>query len=173
MNFKRKQEMKRIFETPSDIRKIVESQPDANKIVYTYGVWDLLHPGHIKLLQRAKELGDFLIVGVVADAPVSKLKGKNRPVQKIHDRLYIVGSLRCVDAVLAQPEYDPSFELQSIKRIDILTKGDDWNIIPGSATVEKLGGQLIKLNYSTDYSTSKFVSKISGKRQKISGEPQC
>ena len=130
------------------------------KIVYTYGAWDLLHPGHINYLLRASELGAFLIVGVVADKPIMDLKGNNRPIQKQFDRMLILGSLRCVDAVIPQPEYDPSDQLKSIHRVDILTKGDDWEYIPGTETIEELGGKLIKFSYTKGFSTSSLVSKV-------------
>ncbi len=146
-----------------DINKILESLPIGKKIVYTYGVWDLLHPGHTRLLMRAKELGDFLIVGTVDDAPVRKLKGNLRPVQGFKDRMSNIGFLKFVDAVLYQEAYDPSAVMRRLHRVDILTKGDDWDYIPGTETIEELGGELILLSYSEDYSTSKLVNKVSNK----------
>ena len=138
------------------------------KIVYTYGVFDLLHPGHISLLERAKALGDYLIVGVVADKPVKDLKGKDRPIMKACDRLRIIEALRCVDLAVLQPEYDPSNDIENLSlcniKVDILAKGDDWDYIPGTETVEKLGGKLIKLSYTQGSSTSDMVKKIRGNK---------
>ena len=105
-------------------------------------------------------LGDFLIVGVVADLPIRELKGASRPVQTQEERILTSGSIRDVDAVIAQSDYDPTIILEQLPRIDILTKGDDWDYIPGTQTIEKLGGKLIKLNYSDGYSTSKLVKKM-------------
>lgn len=153
------------------VKQIIDRLPAKTTVVYTYGVWDLLHPGHVILLSRAKELGDFLIVGVVADDQVAKLKGSDRPVQKTKDRLFVVGSLRCVDAAIPQALYDPSDELKYLKRINILTKGDDWTNIPGTDTIHALGGKLVKLGYSQGFSTSQTISKLTGKSVGKHGEP--
>lgn len=144
----------------SKLKETILSLPDSKVIVYTYGVWDLLHPGHIKLLKRAKALGDFLIVGVVSDKPVKELKGDDRPTQSEEDRLIIVSNLRMVDAAIIQKLYDPAKEMEAISKLDILVKGDDWDYIPGQEVIEKMGGNLVKLKYSSSYSTSSLVSKI-------------
>jgi len=161
----------RVYNSLEDIRNLIKKLPDERTVVYTYGVWDLLHPGHINLLRRAKEMGDFLIVGVVADGPVKKLKGDNRPIQKFNDRLSIVGSLRCVDAAIPQTLYDPSDELLFLERVDVLTKGDDWGNIPGTETIEAMGGKMVKLSYSHGYSTSQTISKLTGESENSYGEP--
>ena len=129
----------------SKLKETILSLPDSKVIVYTYGVWDLLHPGHIKLLKRAKALGDFLIVGVVSDKPVKELKGDDRPTQSEEDRLIIVSNLRMVDAAIIQKLYDPAKEMEAISKLDILVKGDDWDYIPGQEVIEKMGGNLVKL----------------------------
>jgi len=148
------------FEDFESLNSVITKLSTDKSVVYTYGVWDLLHPGHIRLLARAKNLGDFLVVGVVSDSPVAELKGEDRPVQNQNERLINVGSLRFVDAAIPQKEYDPSSELRNLFRVNILTKGDDWEYIPGVETVEELGGRLIKLGYSESFSTSKIVKKI-------------
>ena len=135
-------------------------------IIYTYGVFDLLHPGHIKLLEKAKKLGDYLIVGIVGDKAVSELKGKDRPIQLAKDRLFIIENLKCVDKVMHQKTYNPSKNLllleQKHMKVNILTKGDDWEKIPGEELIKKLGGKLIKLPYSKKFSTTSMVKKIKG-----------
>ncbi|MBT6047196.1 MAG: adenylyltransferase/cytidyltransferase family protein [Candidatus Scalindua sp.] len=161
------------YSSIDDVHRVVKILPDNMVVVYTYGVWDLLHPGHIKLMIRAKDLGDFLIVGVVEDGPVRKLKGEGRPVQNLEERLFNVGALRCVDAAIIQGKYDPSEEMKAIRKINILTKGDDWENIPGTKTIHELGGKLIKLPYSPEHSTSSMVAKISGKPKTNHGEPEC
>ena len=134
---------------------------DKMRKIYTYGAYDLLHPGHIKFLKRARELGDYLIVGVVADEAVRELKGDDRPVQEQKDRAYIIENLDCVDEVVLQDGYDPSRCLKAHKgKIDFLVKGDDWDYIPGTETIEELGGTLVKLPYSKKYSTSGVINKI-------------
>jgi len=151
----------KLFNRIDDLNQIIDNLPEDFRIVYTYGAWDLLHPGHIRFLSRARELGDFLIVGVVSDTPIQDLKGEERPIQTLSERLIIVSSLRIVDATIIQPEYDPSDQLQSLKRVSILTKGDDWEYIPGEETITKLGGKLVKLSYTEGVSTSYLVSKLS------------
>jgi len=159
------------FHSLEEVKSIIKKLPNQKTVVYTYGVWDLLHPGHINLLRRAREIGDFLIVGVVADEPVRKLKGGGRPVQNFDDRLSVVGSLRCVDAAIPQTLYDPSDELLFLERIDVLTKGDDWENIPGTETIEAMGGKMVKLGYSRGYSTSQTISKLTGETVTSHGEP--
>lgn len=132
-----------------------------DKTVYTYGAFDLLHPGHIKMLENAKSYGDKLIVGIVGDAAIKKLKGEDRPIQSQEDRFRIVDSLKCVDVTLKQRDYDPVPNMKKVKP-DILVKGDDWDYIPGQEWIEKNGGKLIKPKYSSGWSTSTTVKKIKG-----------
>ena len=163
------------FKNLDDLNKILEDLDNSIKIVYTYGAWDLLHPGHIHLLSRAKMLGDFLIAGVVSDEPIKELKGNERPVQAQDERLITIGSLRCVDAAISQPKYDPSDQLKYLKRVDILTKGllgEEGkgkiaavrtllsNPKVNKETIEKLGGELITFNYTKGFSTSSIVGKL-------------
>jgi len=152
----------RIFESVDRLNQVIRKRPKNSVIVYTYGAWDILHPGHVKFLLRARNLGDFLIVGVVADKPIKNLKGDDRPIQSQDERMFVVGSLNCVDAVIFQPEYDPSPEIKSLNHVDILTKGDDWDYIPGQETIVEVGGSLVKLGYSPEFSTTSIVSKITG-----------
>lgn len=132
--------------------------------VYTYGAWDLIHPGHIKLLERAKALGDYLIVGIVSDDAIKNLKGTDRPIQTQVDRAYVIESIIHVDEIVLQEGYDPTANLEKCeaegKHIDILAKGDDWDYIPGTETIEKLGGVLVKLKYTKGHSTSSIVTKL-------------
>lgn len=132
------------------------------KVVYTYGAWDLLHPGHIKLLEKAKSYGDVLYVGVVGDEAIKELKGEGRPIQTQVDRIEIVGSLKCVDVVMSQKDYDPVPNMEKIKP-SVLVKGDDWDIIPGVMWIEQHGGKLIKPSYSKEWSTSKIIKKVGDK----------
>ena len=151
--------IKKYYST-NDLKSTLQNLPDNYKIVYTYGAFDILHPGHIKLLVGARELGDFLIVGIVSDSPIAKLKGKKRPIQKLEERLTNISSIRCVDAAIEQLEYDPSSELLGLSRINILAKGDDWDYIPGTETIESMGGKLMKLSYTKEFSTSRIVKKM-------------
>ena len=131
------------------------------KYVYTYGVFDLLHPGHVVLLNNAKLLGDYLIVGIVSDSAVKRKKGEDRPILSQEDRGMLISNLKCVDEIIYQDEFDPTEQIKAYShKIDILTKGDDWEYIPGTEIVEKLGGELIKLPYTLQYSTSSMVNQI-------------
>ena len=143
-----------------DIQTAAAYIPLGSVVGYTYGAFDVLHPGHTRLLRRAKSLCDFLIVGVVADGPIKDLKGKDRPVNSLADRLEVVSELRCVDIAIEQPLYDPSNELRALARIDILVKGDDWDYIPGTATIQYMGGKLIKLPYSQGWSSSQTIKRM-------------
>jgi len=138
---------------------VIFSKVSSNKVVYTYGAFDLLHPGHIKMLETAKSYGNKLIVGIVGDSAISELKGKNRPIQTLKDRIKIISSLKCVDEVIEQTEYNPIENLEKY-RPDILVKGDDWKHIPGEKWMRENGGILIKPSYSKDWSTSKVVKKM-------------
>ncbi len=158
MNFKKP--WSNSVNTIIEVNEIINNLSKDKIIVYTYGVWDLFQPGHLRLLHRARMLGDFLVVGVVSDLPVKELKGDDRPTQGQEERLLTVGGARCVDVAVPQKLYDPSAELKSLKRINILTKGDDWDYIPGQETIEALGGQLVKLSYTKGFSTSQTVKKM-------------
>jgi len=131
------------------------------KTVYTYGAFDLFHPGHLRLLQNAKSYGHKLIVGVVGDEAIKKLKGNDRPIQPLADRMDIVANLKCVDEVIVQDTYDPITNLESINP-DVLVKGDDWDFIPGEKWIEKEGRKLIKPPYNAGWSTSGTIKKIRG-----------
>lgn len=127
------------------------------KVVYTYGAFDLLHPAHVQLLEKAKAMGCHLVVGILSDEAIRNRKGKERPVQTYEDRAFIVKALRCVDEVVYQETYDP---VPSMKKyhIDILTKGDDWEDCEKSARL--YGCEFKKLYYNDKYSTSQMVAKI-------------
>ena len=150
----------KLFDKMSDLNSEISSLSKSSKVVYTYGAWDLVHPGHLKFLIRAKNLGHFLIVGVISDQQIRSFKGEERPLQSQSDRSLIVSSFSFVDAVMFQENYDPSDILRSLSRVDILTKGDDWDYIPGQETINELGGNLVKLNYSDGFSTTSLVNKI-------------
>lgn len=127
------------------------------KVVYTYGAFDLLHPAHVQLLEKAKDMGCYLVVGILSDEAIRERKGSERPIQTYEDRALIIRSLRCVDEVVRQETYDP---VPSMKKynIDILTKGDDWEDCIKSA--ERYGCEFKKLYYNDKYSTTKIVRRL-------------
>ena len=132
-----------------------------NKIVFTNGCFDLLHPGHIHLLHKAKELGNRLVVGLNADISVSRLKGSNRPILKEHDRASILGSLDCVDLVVIFDEDTPE-NLIRILKPDILVKGADYRMqeVVGREIVEAYGGTVQLIQVLEGYSTTGITEKV-------------
>jgi len=162
------QEKERIYELCRKYKKphfrlsgIIFEYIKPEVIVYTYGAWDLLHQGHLNMLEKAKSYGDKLIVGIVGDEAIKKLKGNDRPIQSQEDRLRIVSSLKCVDLAIKQEDYNPIPNME-IYQPHILVKGDDWKYIPGEEWIESHNGKLIKPNYSKGWSTSDIVKKIRG-----------
>ena len=131
------------------------------KVVFTNGVFDLLHPGHIRYLQDARRLGDALIVGLNSDRSVRTNKGPERPITPEAERAEILEALTCVDAVAVFDEETPA---EIIKRIqpDVLVKGADWgpdNIV-GRDTVEARGGRVVRMDLSPGYSTTELIRKV-------------
>lgn len=133
----------------------------SNKIVFTNGCFDLLHPGHVKYLADAKSLGERLVVGVNADQSVQKLKGKNRPIQNQKSRMEILASLHAVDAVILFEEDTPELLIKALKP-DFLVKGGDWDVskIVGSDFVKSYGGNVLSIPFVDGYSTSNIEQKI-------------
>ena len=130
-------------------------------VVFTNGCFDLLHPGHIDLLERARALGDKLIVGINSDTSVRSIKGEGRPVMNQSDRKTVLESLRAVDEVIIFDELTPENLIRNLKP-DILVKGGDWkpNEIVGSDYVLADGGEVISVPLLGEYSTSKIVNSI-------------
>lgn len=131
------------------------------KIVFTNGCFDLIHAGHIDLLERAKEKGVKLIVGINSDKSVRAIKGNNRPFQNQEERKKILENLKPVDEVFIFDELTPEKLIKKIKP-DVLIKGGDWkeNEIIGSDFVLKSGGEVFSLPLKKGYSSSKIVEKI-------------
>ena len=113
------------------------------KIVFTNGCFDILHAGHIKYLESAAQLGDHLIIAVNSDESVTKLKGESRPINILSSRLYLLGSLSCVDAVFPFTEETP-LQVITILKPDVLVKGGDYKPekIVGAKEVLSWGGRV-------------------------------
>lgn len=141
--------------------KIQHLKRDGKKIVFTNGVFDIIHRGHIAYLNEAKALGDYLIVGLNADASVKRLKGDTRPVNKEQDRKFVMENLKAVDEVIIFTE-DTPFNLISKIIPDILVKGGDWkeDQIVGSHIVKQNGGKVFSLKFIDNYSTTGIIEKI-------------
>lgn len=130
------------------------------KIVFTNGCFDLLHVGHVRYLQQARHLGDFLFVGINSDASVKRLKGQDRPLQNENDRAEILAALSCVDGVAIFTEDTPENIIRAVKP-NILVKGGDWKIenIVGAPFVQSYGGQVFSLQFVEGKSTTQLIEK--------------
>ncbi len=130
------------------------------RIVFTNGCFDLLHVGHIRYLQQARSLGEYLFVGLNSDRSVQALKGPTRPIQNEADRAEIMAALGCVDFVCVFDEDTPEKLIKQV-RPDILTKGGDWPIekIVGYEFVQSYGGQVLSLQFVAGRSTTGLVEK--------------
>ena len=134
---------------------------NGKKIVFTNGCFDVLHPGHIRSLEKARSLGDALIVGINSDESVRTLKGKGRPVIPEQERAEILVNLECVDAVLIFDEFTPQRVVAELLP-DVLVKGGDWpgNQIVGREEVEAAGGKIVLVDVVPGYSTTEILKKI-------------
>jgi rfaE bifunctional protein nucleotidyltransferase chain/domain len=132
-------------------------------VVFTNGVFDLLHPGHVRYLQQARSLGDVLIVGVNADASVRRIKGPSRPINPERERAEVIAALACVDAAVIFGEDTPA-EIVRLVQPDILVKGADWpaDQIVGRDTVEARGGRVVLVPIEEGYSTTALLGRILG-----------
>ncbi len=142
-----------------EIRKKIKQE---NKIlVFTNGVFDIIHRGHVDYLNRAKALGDYLVVALNSDLSVKRLKGEERPINKLEDRAFVLANLKAVDFVISFEE-DTPFEVIAAIIPDVLVKGGDWKIdqIVGRDIVEANGGKVYSLPYVENYSTTKIISKM-------------
>ncbi len=134
---------------------------NARRVVFTNGCFDLLHPGHIRTLEQARELGEVLIVGLNSDTGVRQLKGEGRPVLPERERAEILASLESVDAVVIFDEPTPR---EVIARLlpDVLVKGGDWagDKIVGREEVEAAGGRVVSVPVVQGHSTSEILRRI-------------
>lgn len=130
------------------------------KVVFTNGCYDLLHPGHIRLLEQARSLGDILILALNSDASVQRLKGPSRPLMREHERAEVASGLAAVDAITIFDEDTPR-ELIAAVLPDVLVKGADWaHWIAGREEVEAAGGVVMALALEPGYSTTGIVEEI-------------
>ena len=130
-------------------------------IVFTNGVFDLLHPGHVRYLQQARQLGDALIVGVNSDRSVRAYKGPDRPITPEFERAELLAALACVDGVVIFDEGTPH-DLIAALQPDVLVKGADWaaDAIVGRDIVESRGGRVVRVAVEAGYSTTDIVRRI-------------
>ena len=138
---------------------------EGRTVVFTNGVFDLLHPGHVRYLQAARAEGDALIIGVNSDRSVRANKGPSRPITPEAERAEILAALACVDAVVIFDEETPAAIIGRLQP-DVLVKGADWapDAIVGRDVVEARGGRVVRVPVEAGWSTSAIVQKIQAGR---------
>jgi len=152
-----------LLDAPALERFVRDARAAGRRIVFTNGVFDILHPGHLRYLQAARAHGDLLIVGLNSDASVRRNKGPGRPINPEEERAEVLSALTCVDAVSV---FDDDTPADIIRRVqpDVLVKGADWpaDQIVGRDTVEARGGKVILEPVEQGYSTTKIVHRVKG-----------
>jgi D-beta-D-heptose 7-phosphate kinase/D-beta-D-heptose 1-phosphate adenosyltransferase len=152
----------KIFYNTTDLNKELQKL-EGKKIVFTNGVFDLLHAGHIDLLEFAKNSGDYLIVGINDDASVRRLnKGEDRPIYPLAERMEVLEAIMYVDFIIPFSEDTPLELIKSLLRVDVLVKGGDYkpHEVVGRKEVEEAGGKLLLFEFRTDGSTTAIISKL-------------
>jgi rfaE bifunctional protein nucleotidyltransferase chain/domain len=151
-----------IFQNIEELVKLRKKyKEEGKKVVFTNGCFDILHAGHVDYLNKAKEKGDILIVGLNTDNSVKRIKGENRPIVPQEQRAFIIDNLKAVDYVTFFDE-DTPYELIKAIIPDILVKGADWSIenIVGRDVVEGNGGKVLNIKFVVEQSTSEIIKKI-------------
>jgi len=151
--------------TLDEFTAVKSALPRQYRLVFTNGCYDILHPGHVDLLRRARALGDGLMLGLNSDASVRRIKGSvpgpARPLNSQAERAYVLAALECVDFVVVFDE-DTPFELIRAVRPQVLVKGGDWPVetIVGRDVVEAAGGTVLSLPLLPGYSTTGLIERI-------------
>ena len=146
--------------------KIIRQQlkAEGKTVVFTNGVFDMIHAGHIDYLNKAKSFGDVLMLGLNSDESVKLIKGEKRPILKEVERAFIVSNLKPVDYVVIFEEDTPATVIEKLIP-DVLVKGADWSLdnIVGREVVEAHGGIVKSIEFVNDQSTSKIIESIVSK----------
>jgi D-beta-D-heptose 7-phosphate kinase/D-beta-D-heptose 1-phosphate adenosyltransferase len=134
---------------------------EGRRVVFTNGCFDLLHPGHVALLEKARAEGDRLVVGLNSDRSVREIKGPDRPVVPEHERAEVIAALECVDRVEIYDEPTPAALIAALLP-DVLVKGADWprDSIVGREAVEGAGGRVVRVELLEGRSTSSLLRRI-------------
>ena len=153
--------MKNLYTQYQKLAQDLQSVRKSKKIVFTNGCFDILHVGHVRYLEEAKNQGDLLVIGLNSDASIQKLKGSERPIIEQESRAELLLALKSVDYVCVFTE-DTPYELIKAVQPDVLVKGGDWPVdqIVGSDLVLKAGGEVKSLQFVTGKSTTNIVEKI-------------
>ena len=150
------------IKTREEIKNIrTQLKSEGKKVVFTNGVFDLIHSGHVDYLVKAKEMGDVLILALNSDSSVKRIKGNKRPILEQNERAFIVSNLKPVDYVTLFEEDTPA-EIISDLIPDVLVKGADWAIdkIVGREVVEANGGEVKNIKFINEQSTSNIIKII-------------
>jgi D-beta-D-heptose 7-phosphate kinase/D-beta-D-heptose 1-phosphate adenosyltransferase len=136
----------------------------SDRLVFTNGVFDLLHPGHIDVLLGARRQGDALVVGVNSDASVKRLKGPERPIRTAAERCYVLAALACVDGVVVFDQ-DTPYDLIMCLRPSVLVKGGDYTeaSIVGAPEVRSWGGDVVVIPLTPGHSTTSTIERLRGR----------
>jgi D-beta-D-heptose 7-phosphate kinase/D-beta-D-heptose 1-phosphate adenosyltransferase len=140
-------------------------QAERGRVVFTNGVFDLLHPGHVQYLQHARALGSALIVAVNSDRSVRAIRGPERPVNPEGERVEVLLALGCVDAAVIFDQ-DTPLEVIAVIQPDILVKGADWgpDDIVGRDVVEARGGRVVRIPLTPGVSTTELIRRVRHQR---------
>ncbi|GAA3759831.1 hypothetical protein GCM10022225_51660 [Plantactinospora mayteni] len=153
------------------VELVERHRAEGRAVVFTNGCFDVLHRGHVRYLDQARDLGDLLVVAVNSDDSVRRLKGTDRPVNPVEDRVAVLAALSCVDHVVVFEEDSPTALIEAV-RPDVYVKGGDYppDMVPEAPLVRRLGGQVRTLGYVPDKSTSAVIDRIRS-RAKESAHP--
>jgi D-beta-D-heptose 7-phosphate kinase/D-beta-D-heptose 1-phosphate adenosyltransferase len=153
--------MSRILTLPEAAAWAADLREAGGRLVFTNGVFDLLHPGHVRYLQTARDQGDALIVAINSDRSVRGNKGSGRPLVPQAERAEVLAALDCVNAVVIFDDPTPA-DIVRLIRPHVLVKGADWaaDAIVGRDTVEALGGKVVRIPIEQGWSTSAIIEKV-------------
>lgn len=154
--------IKSAFINSDEVQELVKNLKSENKkIVFTNGVFDIIHRGHVEYLNAAKSLGDVLVVGLNSDKSVKMIKGDKRPIVTQENRAFVLSNLKAVDYVVLFDEDNPYNLIKSVLP-DILVKGADWSVdkIIGADVVQSNGGDVKTIKFVENNSSSNIIERI-------------
>lgn len=156
---------RKTLRSADELEKLVALyRAEGKRVVFTNGCFDILHSGHVSYLNRARQLGDILIVGVNNDQSIRRLKGEKRPINPLPDRLHVLAGLAAVNHVVSfgEEKDDTPVQLIRVVKPDVFVKGGDYtrDKLPEAETVESLGGEIVFLSLVPDHSTTSIIQQI-------------
>jgi D-beta-D-heptose 7-phosphate kinase/D-beta-D-heptose 1-phosphate adenosyltransferase len=151
----------KIYYTLNELNKKLQNL-EGKTIVFTNGVFDLLHAGHIELLEFARSKGNYLILGINDDDSVKRLKGKSRPIYPLEQRMKILAAIMYIDFIIPFSQDTPLELIKGLHRVDVLVKGGDYRFdqVVGREQVESAGGKVLLFKFQTDISTTRIIESM-------------